>query len=99
MVPPSQWNKPPRRQQSCANCNVFAPNPGANPQADEPRQGWCRAQPPAMMPVMVQAPGSALSPKGPQMTQAMWPPTNTSAWCRAWESLEDDDGGIKGGSA
>jgi hypothetical protein len=48
---PSQFNKPPLSQQSCSNCNAFAPNPAANPPSGQPRQGWCRAMPPQMDPI------------------------------------------------
>ena len=92
---PSQWNKPPRREQCCGTCNAFVPIPGLNPKSGEPRQGGCRAVPP--MPVygsmMV---GSALDPGGQKRIegfQGMHPPVASNHWCRAWEGIEDDDTG------
>lgn len=79
----SQWNKPKLQAQSCANCNAFLPNRQHNPKSGEARQGWCRAAPPGIVQVMVQG------LQGPQAgLQGVWPPTNSDAWCRAFEEKD-----------
>lgn len=87
---PVAWLKPPRPLQSCGNCDAFSPNTAANPASGQPRQGWCRAQPPQMMQIMM--PPNPLSGGGPVPgVQGMWPPTNTSSWCRGWQPEDDDN--------
>lgn len=94
---PSQWNKPPRAQQSCSNCNAFFANKQANPRSGEPRQGWCLAAPPVAMPGMAQASPLAAAGQPQMVMQGIWPPTMADRWCRAWET--DDDGPNTAGTA
>ncbi len=91
MIVHSQWNKPPRSEQRCGNCNAFLPNKG-KPPPEQPRQGACAAGRPSLMQGMGVVPGSQLSPQGPQMmpvVQGAWPPTSEERWCREWEGTED----------
>lgn len=93
MIGQSQWNKPPRAQQSCGTCNAWLPNPQANPKSGEPRQGWCRAMPPTLVQTTITA-GSALDVGGPRTLpalQGVQPPQSSAGWCRAFEPIEDDD--------
>lgn len=83
-----------QRDQSCSNCNAFLPNGQANPKSGEPRQGWCRSMPPALVQVMV--PGI----NGPRPgTQGAWPTCNSDQWCRGWEPTEEGDNGRTAKSA
>lgn len=75
-------------KQSCATCDAFSPNRQANPVSGQERQGWCRAAPPQM--VQTTIPGGVNGPM--PAIQGMWPPTNTGAWCRAWQPNEEHNG-------
>lgn len=89
IVPISQWNKPKRRLQSCSTCNAFLANKAQNPPTSQPRQGWCRANPPGLMETMQP---HALQPgQMVRVHQGVWPPTAADQWCRAWEAMEDEE--------
>lgn len=79
------FNKPPRKAQSCGNCNAFVPLP------NQPPKGWCRARPP--MPAQGIGQQNALSTQMVPIVQGIWPPTSKGEWCRSWEPMEDQDDG------
>ena len=84
----SQWNKPPRKSQSCGNCNAFLANDAVNPKKGDARQGWCRAAPPGLVETMQQHP---LQPgQMVRVHQGVWPPTAADRWCRVWEADDDE---------
>ena len=65
----------------CATCDAFRGNDAMNPKSGQVRQGWCCANPPTLIQVMVQ---TALHGPQPGM-QGAWPPTDADKWCRAWK--------------
>lgn len=76
-----------RKDQSCSTCNAYSPNLQHNPKTGQVRQGWCRANAPVVIQVVVQ---TVTGPQGG--TQGVWPTTASDQWCRQWEPMEDEDG-------
>ena len=72
-------------EHSCSNCNAFLANKDVQVKFGYPRQGWCRANPPALVQTMVQSMG----PRGVEMTpafQGVFVPTASDCWCRKWRT-------------
>lgn len=73
-------------EHSCSNCDAFLANKDLQVKLGMPRQGWCRANPPALVQTMLQQMG----PRGLEMQpafQGVFVPTASDCWCRQWRQL------------
>lgn len=70
-------------ENSCATCDAFLVNKALQVKVGLPRQGWCRANPPALVQAMMQI----MTPRGPEVQpgfQGAFPPVTSDWWCRQW---------------
>ena len=64
----------------CGNCDAFLRNKDLTVKLGFPAQGWCRANPPALVQAILQGPNGQPVPG----YQGMFVPTASDCWCRLW---------------
>jgi hypothetical protein len=72
-------------ERNCGNCDAFLRNKDLQVKPGLAHQGWCRANPPVLIQVMMQQ----MTPRGMEMApafQGVFPPTASDCWCRQWRS-------------
>jgi hypothetical protein len=73
-------------EQSCATCDAFLVNKDLQVKLGQPRQGWCRANPPVLVQTMV----PVQTIRGTEMApgfQGVFAPTASDCWCRQHRPL------------
>jgi hypothetical protein len=71
-------------ERTCGNCDAFLANKDLQVKLGMPRQGFCRANPPTLVQVMMQQ----MTSRGMEMQpafQGVFVPTASDCWCRQWK--------------
>jgi hypothetical protein len=72
--------------QNCGNCDAFLANKDIQVKLGFARQGWCRANPPQLVQVMLAGPNGQPAPG----FQGVFTPTASDCWCRQWRFNDPD---------
>jgi hypothetical protein len=73
-------------KQSCGNCDAFLANKDIQVKLGFVRQGWCRANPPALVQMLAAGANGQPVP----VYQGVFVPTASDVWCRQWRFKDPD---------